>query len=106
MHIFVPVRPLKVGGLKGANVATREHIRRLIEMLPEDDLDVIEEFVERLSSTSNDPFARAHLRAAMLEPEILSVEDEMAIAEAEADTAAGRIVSHEEVLRRIRHADD
>jgi predicted transcriptional regulator len=98
-------KPSQADGLKGVNVATREHIHHLIETLPEDDLDAVEEFVERLCSTIDDPFARAHLRAAMLEPETLSIEDEAAIAEAEADFAAGRIVSHEEVQRRIRHAD-
>jgi len=87
-------------------MATREHIHRLVETLPDDDLDTVERFFERLSATTDDPFARAHLRAPMLEPKTLSIEDEIAIAEAEADIAAGRIVNHEEVLRRIRHADD
>jgi hypothetical protein len=83
-------------------LATREHIHQLIEPLPEDDLDAVEEFVERLCSTIDDPFARAHLRAALHEPETLSPEDEAALVAADEGIAAGRVISHDEVGRGNR----
>ena len=85
-------------------MATREHVYELVDELPEDDLEAVEHFLERLSAASNDPFERALLRAALREPETLSPEDEEALAEADADIAAGRMISHEEVLRRVQDA--
>lgn len=87
-------------------MATREHVYRLVDELPDDDLEAVEHFLERLNAASDDPFERALLRAAVLEPEALSPEDEEALAEADADIAAGRMISHEEVVRRVQDAVD
>jgi predicted transcriptional regulator len=78
----------------------RERIHRLVDQLPEAELSAAESLlVERRAAT--DPFFQA-LANAPEDDEPLTDEDAAALDEANADIAAGRVVPHEEVFRRLR----
>jgi hypothetical protein len=79
-------------------MSTRERVHHLVDKLPEDDLEVIERYLDRLQDVAMDPAQRAFLRAATLTPENLSPEDEAAI-----DDALGEDeeLSHDEVRRML-----
>jgi predicted transcriptional regulator len=81
-------------------VTASKQVHQLIDRLPTEDLEAIAYFLERLEA-EQDPVERAFLRAALLEPEELSPEDEESIREAEADVAAGRLISHEDIRREF-----
>lgn len=78
----------------------KAEVHELIEALSYDELVAIKEFLCRLQATSN-PIDRALLRASLREPEELSDSDLAAIQEAKDAVAAGDIMSHEELLRRL-----
>ena len=80
---------------------TRDRIHRLIDELPDDELSAVERFlVER--RTADDPLRRA-LANAPEEDEPLTAKEAAAIEEGYRDLAAGRVVSNDELWRRLGH---
>jgi hypothetical protein len=78
-------------------VTTREKIHKLVDELPEADLDPVAEI---LISRGEDPVIAA-FRDAPEDDEPWTDEDETAAAEGRADIAAGRTVSLEEIKREF-----
>ncbi len=80
-------------------MVTKEALHELIESLPE---AVLPEAARRLEELRDDPLLRS-LIAAPLEDEELSDEELAALAEAEAERAAGaaRYVAHEDLRRDL-----
>jgi predicted transcriptional regulator len=76
-------------------MTTREMAHKLIDDLPDSELKPV---VELLASR-RDPVIAA-FQDAPLEDEEISPEEEAAAAEGRADIEAGRVVSHEEMLRK------
>lgn len=80
-------------------MASREHIvERIAELAPED-LDALEEYLNRLQAAGADPVRRAFVRASLLTSEKLSPADEAAVEEALADDV---YYSREELERILR----
>lgn len=77
---------------------TRERLHRLIDQVPDGELDAIERLLadRRPTATSFPAFADAPE-----DDEPVTPEDEAALAEAYADVAAGRVVPHDEARRRL-----
>jgi hypothetical protein len=78
----------------------RERLRALVDGLPEQEVHVALRFVEYLRETEEDPVLKA-LREAPLDDEPVTEEDLKALEEAWEDVRQGRVVSHEEVRRRV-----
>jgi predicted transcriptional regulator len=77
-------------------MTAKEKLRERVEGLSEEEADVALLLVER---RLDDPMLRA-LAKAPEDDEPWTVEDEAAIVEGRADAAAGRTLSHEEMLRK------
>ncbi len=67
----------------------REEVRRLVDDLPEEELDSARRYLEFLGEQGSQ------------EEEELTEEERASIARGRADHAAGRVVSHEEVKREF-----
>jgi predicted transcriptional regulator len=88
-----------IDGSKPARIlamTTREKLMRAVLDLPEEEIDGALEYV---ASRREDPLLHA-IATAPEDDEPFTAEDEAAVAEGRADFAAGRTVSHEEMLRR------
>lgn len=81
---------------------TRARVHRLIEQLADDELDEVEQFLEQRGAGVS-AFRRA-LDAAPEEDDPVSPEEAAALEEAYADLAAGRILTDDELWRRMGHA--
>jgi hypothetical protein len=80
-----------------ATTGTRDAVLHLVEELPD---ALLEEALRRLTALRDDPVLRAYLEAP--EDDAPETEEEReAWAEAEADVAAGRVIPHAEVRRRL-----
>ncbi|MBI3979616.1 MAG: hypothetical protein HY331_15655 [Chloroflexi bacterium] len=79
-------------------MTTRDDLYRLIDELPEGDLEVAKRLLEDL--TSGDPVLRA-LATASVDDEPETEEERLAVEEGKADLAAGRVVSLEDVKREL-----
>lgn len=77
-------------------MTTREKARKLLDELPESELEPVLEFI---ASRGEDSVIAA-FRDAPEDDEPFTAEDEAAVREADEDIAAGRTVSHEEMLRK------
>jgi len=77
-------------------MTTKERLHRLVDELTEGEADATLEFAV---AQRDDPLLRA-IANAPEDDEPFTAEDEAAVAEGRADFAAGRTVSHEEMLRR------
>jgi predicted transcriptional regulator len=77
-------------------VTTKERLHQLVDELSESEAN---DALRYVASRREDPLIR-RLDSAPLEDEEISVEEEAAAAEGRADIAAGRTVSHEEMLRK------
>jgi predicted transcriptional regulator len=77
-------------------MTTKERLHQLVDELSETEAG---EALRYVTSRHEDPLVR-RLDAAPLEDEEISAEEEAAAAEGRADIAAGRVVSHEEMLRK------
>jgi len=77
-------------------VTTRERLHQLVDELSESEAD---DALRYVASRREDPLVR-RLDSAPLEDEEISAEEEAAAAEGRADIAAGRTVSHAEMLRK------
>jgi hypothetical protein len=82
----------------------RTILYRLVDMLPERDLDAARRMLRGLLTPGEDPVLRAFLEAPEGD-EDMSPEDLEALARGDADVAAGRVVSHKEA-RRILLGDE
>lgn len=80
-------------------LATRTQIKRLVSELPDEELDAAYKFLRYLRD-SHDPLIRAVLRAPIDdEPETEAERRE--VAEAKADIAAGRVISHRALKAKL-----
>ncbi len=77
----------------------RLKLKELIDVLPEGDLYAVKRYVQFLHYL-DDPVA-VSLAEAPLDDEPLTDEDIAAMKEAKADKAAGRLISHEEMMREF-----
>lgn len=81
-------------------MTVKEKLRKLIEKLPEGQLETALRFLEYLRDRGKDPVIAALLRAPQDdEPEI--PEEDAAVLEAYEDISTGRVVPHEEAKRRL-----
>lgn len=81
--------------------AERSTLHRLVDLLPERDLDAATRMLHKLLPSIEDPLLRGFLDASE-DNEDLSPEDLEALAAADADVAAGRVISDAELCRRVR----
>jgi hypothetical protein len=77
----------------------REQLQAMVEELPDEEVHAALRFVSYLR-VQQDPLLAA-LAAAPLDDEEVTEEDRAALREAEADLAAGRTVSTEQLRRRL-----
>jgi hypothetical protein len=77
----------------------RARVRRLIDELPDGELPAVEQFLKQRRSTAKD--LPPVLANAEEDDEPTTPDEELAVAQAYADLAAGRVVSHEEARRRL-----
>lgn len=75
----------------------RERLHRLIDQLTETELN----HIERVLGDGQPDLGTATLAEATEDDEPVTPEDEAALAEAYADVAAGRVVSHDDARRRL-----
>jgi hypothetical protein len=81
-------------------VTTKERLHQLVDELSEAEADDALRYVaSRRKGGEADSFAR-WLDSRPEEDEEISAEEEAAAAEGRADVAAGRLISHEEMLRK------
>jgi predicted transcriptional regulator len=77
-------------------MTTREKAHKLLDELPESEIEPVVEFI---ASRREDPVI-ATFHTAPEDDEPFTTEEKAAVREAEEDFAAGRTVSHEEMLRK------
>lgn len=78
-------------------MAPRDHLHRLVDDLPESELERAERALEELRLAA--PPYRL-LENAPLDDELESADERVAVQEARRDVAAGNVIPHEEVKRR------
>lgn len=88
-----------------AATATREQLRHLIDELPDDELHAAQRYLEFLAEERAADRFYQMLQSAPLDDEPETPEEATAVAEAYEDIAAGRLVTHEEVLQRLAKKD-
>jgi hypothetical protein len=91
---FVPALTVGCGG-RIKCMTTREKLHKVVDELPDSEVEPAFELLD----SRRDPLLRA-LDEAPEEDEEISPEEEAAAAEGRADIAAGRTVSHAEMLRK------
>jgi len=77
----------------------RQNLKDMIDGLPERDLYAVKRYIQFLRYV-DDPVAMS-LAEAPLDDEPLTDEDVAALAEAKEDIKAGRLISHEEIMREF-----
>ena len=78
-------------------MATKDRLHRMVDALPEEDVPAAEKALESVRLER----VRRALAEAPEDDEPLTEAEREAIQEAEEDVRAGRLVSHEEVKRRL-----
>ena len=78
----------------------RKTLHRLVDMLPEGDLDAAQRVLRGFLGSDRDPLLLALLKAPV-DDEPVTAEDLIAEAEADVDIAARRLSSHEEARRNL-----
>jgi len=78
----------------------RGNLKRLVELLPERELETAERVLAALVALDCDPVAAA-FASAPLDDEEVTREDKDALAEADQDVTEGRVLSHEGLLRSL-----
>ncbi len=81
-------------------IPRRENLRRLVDRLPEDDLETAERVLGALVAWKRDPVLAA-FRNAPLDDEEVTEEDLAAWAESDRAIAEGDVFTDEEVRRRL-----
>jgi predicted transcriptional regulator len=79
-------------------MAPRDNLHRLVDALPESELERAERVLEALRQVAEAPYRP--LEDALLDNEPEMSEERAAVDEARSDIAAGRVISHEEAKRR------
>ena len=79
----------------------RDNLRRLVQLLPESDLETAERVLRGLLSLHEDPFLQT-LSAARPDDEPMDEEELAAEAEADQAISKGRLRSHDDVATRFR----
>ncbi|HTC23927.1 MAG TPA: hypothetical protein VK688_06160, partial [Gemmatimonadales bacterium] len=79
-------------------MAPRDNLHRLVDTLPESELERAERVLEALRQVAEPPYRP--LEDAPLDNEPETPEERAAVDEARTDVAAGRVISHEEAKRR------
>jgi hypothetical protein len=79
---------------------TRESLHQLIDSLPECDLEMAGQLIEWRHELRDNPLL-VTLATAPWDDEPETPEEAAAVAEAREDVAAGRLIPHEEVRRRL-----
>ena len=85
-------------GLHRMEPQPRERLHRLVDELPDDDIDAAERYLKCLCAGEDPPLYTPE--TAPIDNEPLTAEDLKAIEEGERDIAAGNGIPHEEVMRR------
>ncbi len=80
-------------------VANRTQLKRLVSELPDEELDAAYKFLRYLRD-SHDPLIRAVLRAP-LDDEPETEAERREVAEAKAEIAAGRVISHRALKAKL-----
>lgn len=79
-------------------MTTREKLHRIVDELPEEDLDAA---LQAIEARSDDPLIR-RLEDALAEDEEISPEEEAAVQEARDEVAKGSpLISHDEIKREF-----
>ncbi len=81
-------------------MVAREELHELIEDLPENTLPAARSYLRYLAERGSDPVLQAFVEAPIDDEGETTAERE-AMDEARQDLAAGRVVSHEEVRRKL-----
>ena len=81
-------------------MTARDQIHRLLDALPDDDLEVVGRMLSGLSAPLADPVTSALARAP-IDDEPVTPSDAEAIAEGERDVEEGRVVSASELRARL-----
>jgi hypothetical protein len=79
-------------------MAPRDNLHRLVDSLPESELERAERVLETLRQVADPPYRP--LEDALLDDEPETPEERAATEEARSDLVAGRAVSHEKAKRR------
>jgi hypothetical protein len=91
---------VQLGRCNMAVTAEKAILYRLVDMLPERDIDAARRMLRGLLIPDEDPVLRAFLEAPEGD-EDMSPEDLESLARGDADVAAGRVISDEELRRRL-----
>jgi hypothetical protein len=83
-------------------IPTREQLHRLVDDLPSRELSAAARYLQFLQSGQQHETLPPELANAPLDDEPETPEEAAAVAEAWEDVAAGRVLSHAEVLRRVQ----
>ncbi len=83
-------------------IPTREQVHRLVDDLPARELSAAARYLQFLRSGQHQESLPPELANAPLDDEPETPEEAAAVAEAWEDVAVGRVLSHEEVLRRVQ----
>jgi hypothetical protein len=83
---------------EGLFMAPRDNLHRLVDTLPESELERAERVLEALRQVAEQPYRP--LEEAPLDNESETHEEKVAAEEARRDVAAGRTISHDEAKRR------
>lgn len=78
----------------------REELHDLIDELPDKELAAVRSYLRYLAAVARDPVLRALVNAP-IDDESETEEERRAVEEAKQDLRAGRVISHEEVRRRL-----
>ena len=81
-------------------MATKEHLHRLVEELPESELSAAERYLEYLAMARRDPFLQALLRAS-LDDEEESEDERVALAKSRVALEHRNVISDEELRRDL-----
>ena len=83
-------------------MAAKEDLHRLVDKLPENELDVAQRFLESLCNEGGDPVLRA-LQEAPDDDEPETAEEAAAVQRAREQLARGDVISDEELWKRLGH---
>lgn len=95
-----PQPGVTAAGMRSFGQMSREKLHRLIEELPEQEVQPAERFLEYLRNVGSDPVVRAFMDAP-LDDEPLTPEDERAIREAKDEIARGEGIPWEDARQLL-----
>ena len=84
------------------SATVKDELHRLIDKLPETEVQAARRFLEFLCGMSEDPLAQV-LRRAPVDDEPETPEERAAVEKALRQVERGETIPHEEVLRRLGH---